>query len=132
MNIEQMLAAAQARLARLTPQEAATRMRDGAPLVDIRPAYQRRAGGDIPGAIIIERNHLEWRLDPYSDARIPQAVDHDVAWMVLCDEGYSSSLAADSLQQLGLHNATDVIGGFRAWRSAGLPVRYPAEHQRSR
>ena len=76
-----------------------------------------------PGALLIERNHLEWRLDPASDARIPQATDHDVTWIVLCSEGYSSSLAAASLQDLGLRNATDLDGGFRAWKAAGLPVR---------
>jgi len=74
---------------------------------------------------VIERNHLEWRCDPCSDARVPEATDHEVAWMVLCDEGFGSSLAAASLQQLGLRNATDVIGGFRAWRAAGLPVIRP-------
>ena len=76
-----------------------------------------------PGALVIERNHLEWRLDPASDARIPQATDHDVTWIVVCSEGYSSSLAAASLQDLGLRNATDLDGGFRAWKAAGLPVR---------
>ena len=72
---------------------------------------------------MIERNHLEWRLDPTSDARIPQATDHDVTWIVVCSEGYSSSLAAASLQDLGLRNATDLDGGFRAWKAAGLPGR---------
>ena len=72
---------------------------------------------------MIERNHLEWRLDPTSDARIPQAVDHDVIWIVACSEGYSSSLAAASLHDLGLHNATDLDGGFRGWKAAELPVR---------
>ena len=71
---------------------------------------------------MIERNHLEWRLDPTSDARVPQATDHDVRWIVACSEGYSSSLAAASLQDLGLYNATDLDGGFRAWKAAGLPV----------
>ena len=85
-------------------------------------SWQRAAEGGLPGALLIERNHLEWRLDPASDARIPQAVDHDVAWIVVCSEGYSSSLAAASLQDLGLHRATDLAGGFRAWRDAGLPV----------
>ena len=78
--------------------------------------------GLLPGALLIERNHLEWRLDPASEARIPQAVDHDVTWIVVCSEGYSSSLAAASLQDLGLHRATDLAGGFLAWRDAGLPV----------
>ena len=71
---------------------------------------------------MIERNHLEWRLDPTSDARIPEATGHDVTWIVVCSEGYSSSLAAASLQDLGLRRATDLDGGFRAWKDAGLPV----------
>ena len=77
----------------------------------------------MPGAVLIERNHLEWRLDPTSAARIPEAVDHDIEVIVVCSEGYSSSLAAASLQDLGLHRATDLAGGFQAWRAAGLPVR---------
>ena len=87
--------------------------------------FQRQADGEIPGAIVIERNHLEWRLDPTSTGRIPEATDPDIVWIVLCDEGYSSSLAAASLQRLGLHNATDVIGGFQAWKAAGLPITTP-------
>jgi rhodanese-related sulfurtransferase len=89
------------------------------------PGWSTPADGAIPGAIIIERNHLEWRLDPASRWRIPEATDHDVIWIIMCDEGYSSSLAAASLQLLGLHRATDLIGGFQAWRSAGLPVLAP-------
>jgi rhodanese-related sulfurtransferase len=107
-------------------------MQDGAVLVGIRTEYQRRAEGDIPGAVIIERVHLEWRCDPASAARVPEAVDHNVRWIVCCDEGYSSSLAAASLQQLGLHRATDVIDGFRAWRSAGLPVTHSDKPARAR
>ncbi|MGI5286150.1 rhodanese-like domain-containing protein [Nonomuraea polychroma] len=76
----------------------------------------------MPGAIVIERNHLEWRLDPLCDARIPEATSADIRWIILCDEGYSSSLAASSLRQIGLANATDVIGGFQAWTTAGLQV----------
>jgi rhodanese-related sulfurtransferase len=91
----------------------------GALLVDIRPDWQRSAEGSIPDALIIERNHLEWRADPTSDARIPKAVDHDVVWVIICSEGYTSSLAAASLRELGLHRATDVIGGFHAWKAAG-------------
>ncbi|MFI0421013.1 rhodanese-like domain-containing protein [Spongiactinospora sp. 9N601] len=122
MSIDVVLAAARSRLRRLHPAQAAEAVAGGARLVDTRPEFQRQADGEIPGAVIIERNHLEWRLDPTSDAKIPEAVDHDVAWIVVCDEGYSSSLAAASLQALGLHNATDVIGGFQAWKLAGLPV----------
>ena len=97
-------------------------MADGALLVDIRPQWQRDTEGAIPGALLIERNHLEWRLDPSSGARIPEAVDHDVAVVVVCSEGYTSSLAAASLQDLGLHRATDLVGGFQAWKAARLPT----------
>jgi rhodanese-related sulfurtransferase len=85
----------------------------------------RRQDGTIPGALIVERNELEWRLDPQCDYRLPQATHHDLDVLVLCNEGYASSLAALSLQQLGLHRATDVIGGFQAWAAAGLPVTQP-------
>jgi rhodanese-related sulfurtransferase len=113
-------------LQRVTPQEAATAVGGGALLVDTRPIEQRRAEGEIPGAKLIERNVLEWRLDPAGEARIEEAVGYDVEVIVVCSEGYSSSLAAASLQDLGLRRATDLIGGFQAWRAAGLPVR-PAD-----
>jgi rhodanese-related sulfurtransferase len=125
VDVTHLLAEARAGLDRLTPAEAARRVRAGAVLVDTRPEFQRRADGDVPGAVVIERNHLEWRCDPRSDARIPEATGHDVAWIVLCDEGFGSSLAAASLRRLGLWRATDVVGGFRAWRAAGLPVAEP-------
>lgn len=112
-----MLAAARARLDRPGPRRAAELVERGAVLVDTRPGWQRESEGELDGALLIERNHLEWRLDPTSDARIPEAVDHDVTWIVVCSEGYSSSLAAASLQDLGLRNATDLDGGFRAWRA---------------
>jgi rhodanese-related sulfurtransferase len=91
-------------------------------LVDTRTAEQRAGGGSIPGALLIDRTVLEWRLDPESASRIPEAVDHRVRVIVICAEGFSSSLAAASLQDLGLVNATDVIGGFESWKAAGLPV----------
>lgn len=118
-----MLAAARARLDRVDAVRAAELLRAGALLVDIRPGWQRVREGGFPDAVVIERNHLEWRLDPTSEARIAEAVDHDVRWIVACSEGYTSSLAAAALQDLGLHRATDLVGGFRAWRAAGLPVR---------
>lgn len=121
--IDDLLAAARARLQRVDPQRAAELLADGAYLVDTRPQWQRTAEGEFAHALVIERNHLEWRLDPTSDARIAQATDHDVVWIIACSEGYSSSLAAASLQDLGLRNATDMDGGFRAWRTAGMPVR---------
>ncbi len=121
-GIDELLAAARARLDRPDPGRAAEMVARGALLVDTRPAWQRDQEGDLPGALVIERNHLEWRLDPTSAARVPQAVDHDVTWIVVCSEGYASSLAAASLQDLGLRNATDLDGGFRAWKAAGLQV----------
>ena len=121
-GVDELLAAARARLDRPGPERAAEMVGTGALLVDTRPGWQRDQEGALPGALVIERNHLEWRLDPTSTARIPEAVDHDVRWIVVCSEGYSSSLAAASLQDLGLRNATDLDGGFRAWKAAGLPV----------
>ncbi|MDQ1431369.1 MAG: hypothetical protein QOF40_1971 [Actinomycetota bacterium] len=122
-SVDDLLRAARARLRRVTPPEAAAAVARGSLLVDTRPLEQRQSEGEIPGALVIERNHLEWRLDPASDARIPEAVGYDVEVIVVCSEGYSSSLAAASLQDLGLHRATDLDGGFQAWRAAGLPVR---------
>jgi rhodanese-related sulfurtransferase len=121
-RVAELLEQARARLARLDPRDAAAAVDDGALLVDIRPGWQRLDEGTVPGALVIERNHLEWRLDPTSDARIAEATDHDRQWIVLCSEGYTSSLAAAALQDLGLHRATDVAGGFRAWAEAGLPT----------
>lgn len=121
MTIDEALADARTRLERLGPKEAATAQQQGALLVDIRPEANRVVEGLIPGAIVIDRNVLEWRLDPASQARIPEA-SYDT-WIVLfCNEGYASSLAATSLQSLGIRRATDVVGGFRAWRASGLPV----------
>ncbi|HKR48261.1 MAG TPA: rhodanese-like domain-containing protein [Pseudonocardiaceae bacterium] len=120
-----MLAQARSRLQRLTPAQAHDARTAGALLVDIRPGWQRAAEGEVPGALLVERNHLEWRFDPECDARLPQVTGYDVCVIVLCSEGYTSSLAADSLRSLGLHRATDVIGGFHAWSTHGLPtLRY--------
>jgi rhodanese-related sulfurtransferase len=121
-SIDTILERARARLNRLQPEAAAEALAAGALLVDTRYESQRRTGGEIPGAIRIERNHLEWRLDPASAARIPQATDHSQLVIVICQQGYSSSLAAASLQDIGLTHATDVVGGFEAWVAAGLPV----------
>lgn len=127
-SIDQMLAQARSRLQRLTPGQAHDALSAGALLVDIRPGWQRAAEGEIPGALLVERNHLEWRFDPECDARLPQATGYDVHVIVLCSEGYTSSLAADSLHTLGLHRATDVIGGFQAWSAQALPVGPPRRH----
>ncbi len=120
-TIDDVLAAARARLDRLTAHEAHESLRHGAVLVDIRPESDRRTEGEIFRAVVIERNVLEWRLDPSSESRLRVAA-YDLRVIVLCNEGYTSSLAAAALQDLGIHRATDVIGGFRAWRSAGLPI----------
>ena len=120
-TIEEVLAGARARLNRLTPQQAHRAVSAGAVLVDIRPAAQRAAEGEIPGALIIERNVLEWRFDPASAARLPEA-SYDAQVIVFCSESYTSSLAAAALQDLGVRNATDLAGGFMAWQAAGLPV----------
>jgi len=124
MTIDQMLAAARTRLVRVAPPQAHQEAAQGAVLVDIRPAAQRAAEGEIPGAMIIERNVLEWRFDPASGARLPLA-RYDLRVIVFCSEGYTSSLAAAALQDLGLSRATDLDGGFQAWRRAGLPVTPP-------
>jgi rhodanese-related sulfurtransferase len=120
-TIDQVLAGARERLDRAAPREAARAAACGALLVDIRPAAQRAAEGEIPGALIVERNVLEWRFDPASSARLPQA-SYDLQVIVVCSEGYTSSLAAAALQDLGVSRATDLDGGFVAWRDAGLPV----------
>jgi rhodanese-related sulfurtransferase len=121
-TIDQLLAKARRRLVRIEAAQAAAELARGALLVDTRPADQRAEGGEIPGATVIDRNVLEWRLDPASPSRIAAATAHDIRVIVICNEGYSSSLVAATLQDLGLVNATDVIGGFQAWRAAGLPT----------
>ena len=122
-GVDDLLAAARAQLHRLGPHEAAAAAGAGALLVDIRYAALRERDGLIPGALVVERNELEWRLDPQSPHRAPEATGHDRQVIVVCDEGYASSLAAVSLRELGLRRATDLDGGFQAWRAAGLPVR---------
>jgi rhodanese-related sulfurtransferase len=121
-TIDELLADARSRIVRVTPEAAALRVAAGAVLVDIRPAAQRAREGEVPGALAVERNVLEWRFDPASDARLPEATGYDVDVIILCSEGYTSSLAADALRSLGLHRATDVVGGFLAWAAAGLPT----------
>ena len=124
-GVDALLADARSRLDRVTAEQAYAEVREGcAVLVDIRPGWQREEEGEVAPSVprlLVERNHLEWRFDPRSDARLPQAA-YDARVLVLCQEGYTSSLAADALRSLGVHRATDVIGGFAAWREAGLPV----------
>ncbi|MEV4344298.1 rhodanese-like domain-containing protein [Actinoplanes sp. NPDC049596] len=121
-GIDEILARARTRLTRVGPHETQAAMTRGAILIDIRPAAQRAQHGEIPGAVIIERNVLEWRLDPRSDARLPFAGRYDLEVIITCQEGYTSSLAAAALQDLGLYRATDLAGGYAAWEAAGLPV----------
>jgi rhodanese-related sulfurtransferase len=122
-KIDEVLEKARRRLERVKPAQAADEQSRGALLVDTRTETQRARDGEIPGALMIDRTVLEWRLDPTSPWRIGQASGPEVRVILICNEGSSSSLAAASLQDLGLVNATDVIGGFQAWRDAGLPVR---------
>jgi rhodanese-related sulfurtransferase len=122
VTIDTMLAAARADLDRVTARQADAERRAGALLVDIRPFVNRSAEGEIPGSVPVERIVLEWRLDPASGHCLP-GITPDTRVIVLCNEGYSSSLAARDLRLLGLHRATDLIGGFRAWHAEGLPVQ---------
>jgi rhodanese-related sulfurtransferase len=121
-GIDAALARARIDLQRLTPSQVRAAAADGALVVDTRTEIQRREQGEFPGAVVIDRTVLEWRLDPTSADRIPEAVDWDVQVIVVCRQGYSSSLAAAGLQQLGLWRATDLIGGMAGWLAAGLPT----------
>jgi rhodanese-related sulfurtransferase len=125
-SVNELVDTARASLRRVTPLEARDAMQSGALLVDTRPSELRARDGTIPGALVIDRNVLEWRLDPASPHRIPEITSHDQPVILFCDEGYASSLAAHSLQELGLHNATDLVGGIQAWKAAGLPIEPPA------
>ena len=123
VGIDELLELVREGYARIGPEEAYDAARAGeALLVDIRYAALRDRDGLIPGALVVERNELEWRLDPRGSHRAPEATSHDLRIVVICNEGYASSLAAASLHQLGLHRTTDLVGGFQAWRAAGLPV----------
>ncbi|WP_344014697.1 rhodanese-like domain-containing protein [Streptomyces thermospinosisporus] len=126
MGIDALLERVRSGYERIEPRDAHAAAQAGqALLVDIRYAALRDRDGLIPGALVVERNELEWRLDPQGSHRLPEATGHDLRIVVICDEGYASSLAAESLHRLGLHRATDLIGGFQAWRAAGLPVTPP-------
>jgi rhodanese-related sulfurtransferase len=120
-GVDELLATARAGLVRLQPAEAAAELAAGARLVDIRPAWQRAVEGEIAGALIIERNHLEWRLHPESTSRV-SAAQPGQRWIVACSQGYTSSLAAATLRSLGI-DATDLVGGVEGWRADGLPVQ---------
>lgn len=126
VGIDALLERVRSGYARIEPRDAHAAAEAGeALLVDIRYAALRERDGLVPGALVVERNELEWRLDPQGSHRLPEATGHDLRIVVICNEGYASSLAAESLHRLGLHRATDLIGGFQAWRAAGLPVTPP-------
>jgi rhodanese-related sulfurtransferase len=112
--VDGALAAARARLARVAPEDLAAEVEHGALVIDLRPEADRRADGELPGAVVVERIHLEWRLDPTSPDRLPE-VTPDLKAILVCNEGYASSLAAAGLQDLGLPRATDLVGGYRGW-----------------
>jgi rhodanese-related sulfurtransferase len=122
-SVDALLDQARARIERVTPEIALRRHSEGALLVDIRPKAQRVEHGEVADALIVERNVLEWRFDPQSAWHLPEVDGYERGVIVLCQEGYASSFAAESLRQLGHRRVADVIGGFAAWRSAGLPVR---------
>ena len=121
-TVDDLLARARERFERLTPGEALAAVRAGALLVDIRSESQRAADGVVPQAVFVPRNVLEWRLDPDSGVANPVLARPEARVIVMCDEGHQSSLAAATLQDLGFARATDLIGGFQAWKAAGLPV----------
>ena len=116
-TIDDVLAEARKRLDRVRPHDLAAAIDAGALVVDTHSVAQRRRDGELPGAVVVERNVLEWRLDPASPHRLEDAGDYRRRIVVVCDEGYASSLAAASLQDLGLVNATDLEGGYQAWRA---------------
>lgn len=130
-TIDELLATVRARIGRIRPAEVPARIAAGALLVDTRPWEQRCRDGAVPGAVVVDRNVLEWRLDPASPDRLPQVTGYDLEVVVLCNEGYSSSLVADTLRALGLRRSVDVIGGFVAWVAAGLPTVPVTEEDRA-
>jgi rhodanese-related sulfurtransferase len=125
ITIDELLEEARTRLDRVGPAEASQAVSEGALLVDIRAQSQRERDGVVPQALFFPRNVIEWRADPSSSAHDPAFGDLDRRVVVMCDEGYQSSLVAATLQRLGFARATDLVGGFQAWREAGLPVDEP-------
>ena len=121
-TIDDLLESVRGRIDRIEPRDVPARIAAGALLVDTRPVEQRERDGEVPGAVVVDRNVLECRLDPASPWRLPEVTGYDLEVIVLCNQGYSSSLVADTLRSLGLHRAVDVIGGFEAWVAQGQPV----------
>ena len=128
--VDELLAEARRGLVRLQPARAAAAVAEGALLIDMRTSDQRQRDGEIPGALAIDCTVLAWRLDPTNPDHIPQLIHSDQAVILICNEGYSSSLAAATLQRLGLLHATDVVGGFQAWAACDLPVHSAARRNR--
>jgi rhodanese-related sulfurtransferase len=122
-TIDDLLAQARQRLTRLDPRQASGAMREGAVLIDIRAESQRADDGVVPGSLFVARNVLEWRCDPTSEHRDPRIDGRERQLILMCNEGYQSSLAAATLHELGLTRTADLDGGFQAWRAAGLPVQ---------
>jgi rhodanese-related sulfurtransferase len=120
-RVSELLAECRRQLDRVPPAQLAAELRAGALVVDIRPVEQRSRDGELPGAVVVDRNVLEWRLDPTSPHRLEGSDDGDRRVVLVCNEGYSSSLAADTLRRLGLRNATDLVGGYQAWRLEARP-----------
>ncbi|MFD0268115.1 rhodanese-like domain-containing protein [Streptomyces sp. NPDC127106] len=125
VGIDALLERIRSAYTRVTPEEAHAEFLDGALLVDIRYQALRERDGLVPGALVIERNELEWRLDPEGSHRLPEATSHELRVIVFCNEGYASSLAVASLRTLGLRHATDLTGGFQSWKAASLPTTPP-------
>ena len=124
--VDRILSQARAGLDRVAVEDLAAEMADGALVVDTRPVEQRSRDGELPGALVVDRNVLEWRLDPTCPHRIPEVTERARRIILVCNEGYSSSLAAASLQRLGLSRATDLIGGFQEWARASSQLEGPA------
>jgi rhodanese-related sulfurtransferase len=116
-SIDDLLAESRRSLERVEPEQLEAELAAGALVVDIRPVENREAEGPLPGALVVDRNVLEWRLDPTSPHRIPESDDPDRRVILVCNEGYASSLAAETLQRVGLRRATDLVGGYRAWQA---------------
>jgi rhodanese-related sulfurtransferase len=126
-SADDLVARARQHINRTEPQELASIATEGGLVVDIRPAAQRASEGELPGALVIERNVLEWRLDPEGSHRIPDVTGFDQPVVVVCSAGYASSLAADSLRELGFRRATDLVGGYQAWLAWSRPDAGPED-----